>query len=87
MYWYGETATGLTNEQLDQYIAKSGLGNYTDDALGRVYQRVDTNLALICSDLKASQQGRLVATLGVGIFLLAFLAVPFGSARRDRREY
>jgi hypothetical protein len=86
MYWYGQEATRLTNEQLDLYVKKSGLGSYTDDALGRVYQRVDMNLALICSDLKASQQGRLVATLGVGTFLLAFLAVPYGSVRRGRRE-
>lgn len=86
VYWYGQEATGITNEQLDQYVAKSGLESFTDDALGRVYQRVDTNLALVCSDLKANQQGRLVATLGVGTLLLAFLAVPYGSTRRGGRE-
>lgn len=86
IYWYGQGVTGLTNEQLDQYVDKSGLASRTEDDLGATYQRADINLALVCSDLKASQQGRLVATLGIGTLLLAFLGVPFGSARRGRRE-
>ena len=85
-YSYGQQVSGMSAAQLDEYFAGSGLDNYTGDALDHAYQRVNMNLALTCSDLKASQQGRLVATLGVGTFLLAFLAVPYGSVRRGRRE-
>lgn len=85
-YAYGQQVSGITTAQYDEYFATSGLDNYTGDALSRAYVRFDVGLALICSDLKASQQGRLVATLGVGTFLLAFLAVPYGSVRRGRRE-
>lgn len=66
IYWYGQEATGVTNEQLSRYLDKSGLASRTEDDLATTYQRVDTNLALVCSDLKANQQGRRVATLGVG---------------------
>lgn len=86
VYWYGQEATDITGEQVDRYVEESGLTDRADSDPGSTYQRLDANLAQACSDQKSSQGWRLVATLGMGILVLAFLAVPFGRRRRDFGE-
>lgn len=81
-YSYGSQVSGLSDEDVQEYLSASGFDTLTDDALGRAQLRIDANLAQACSDLKASQQGRLMAILGFGVLILAFLAVPVGRPRR-----
>lgn len=86
LYVYGRGSANMTDEQFEQYVEASGLTDRAESDPGSTYQRLDANLAQACSDQKSSQGWRLVATLGMGILLLAFLAVPFGRGRRDRGE-